>query len=139
LRSWVANGTCVHQFPGNAVVQPPVNPDGKTVFARDKSVIPLRFTYVISDEPTCNLPAAEIEIRRYERNDLSLIDPSIYSELENNSPKLRIDPTTCQYIYDLPASALLAGTYQVFVITKNQADEDSRLGYATLALVDGRF
>jgi hypothetical protein len=63
LRTRVLNGACKHFFPP-AFVQPPIKADVSSVFPAKQTTIPVTFTYINSDEPTCKLPPATIEIDR---------------------------------------------------------------------------
>jgi hypothetical protein len=44
---------------------------------------------------------------------LAVVDESIYSTQADSGSNFRIDPTACQYVYNLAASSLGVGTYVV--------------------------
>jgi hypothetical protein len=76
---------------------------------------------------TCALPAATIALTRTAGGTTGPIDESIYTGSADNGSNFRID--SCQYIYNLSASALGAGTYRVDIIINAQV-----VGSATFAL-----
>jgi flagellar basal body rod protein FlgC len=52
----------------------------------------------------------------------------------DSGSKFRIDPTACQYVYNIAAYRLGTGKYRVFVVSNNVANEEIYLGDATFAL-----
>jgi hypothetical protein len=103
----------VSPLPYKAFVQPPVNADGSGIFKANRGVIPVKFTLTKSDIPTCSLPPATISVSRTAGGTLGSVDQNIYSMQADYGSNFRIDPTACQYIYNLAASALGVGTYRV--------------------------
>ena len=59
------------------------------------------------------LPAATISVLRTAGDTVGPVDESAYSMSADTGSNFRIDPTACQYIYNLAGSALGVGTYQV--------------------------
>ena len=66
-----------------------------------------------SDAPTCTLPAATISVTRTAGATPGSIDESTYLTAADTGSNFRIDPTACQYVYNLAASSLGVGTYRV--------------------------
>lgn len=97
----------------NAFVQQPINGDGSSVFSAKRGVIPVKFTLTQNNAPTCTLPAATISVTRTAGGTLGSVDESVYSMQADSGSKFRIDPTACQYIYNLAASSLGVGVYGV--------------------------
>ena len=60
---------------------------------------------------TCALPAATIAVTRTSGGTTGVIDESVYSGSADTGSNFRI--ASCQYIYNLSASALGVGTYRV--------------------------
>ena len=96
-----------------AFVQPPINADGSSVFSAQRGVVPVKFMLTQNDVPTCDLPPATIAVKRTTRRTVGSIDESTYLMAADNGSNFRIDPTACQYVYNLAASSLGAGTYRV--------------------------
>src|SRR5215471_14629400 len=96
-----------------AFVQPPINVDGSSVFSAKRGAVPVKFTLTQYDAPTCTLLPATIGVTRTAGGTLGSVDESIYLTPADSGSNFRIDPTACQYIYNLAASALGVGTYQV--------------------------
>jgi len=67
---------------------------------------------------TCNLPPATIAVYRTGTGGNQSIDESIYTAPADNGSNFRID--SCQYVYNLSASALGVGTYQVDIMINGQ-------------------
>jgi hypothetical protein len=97
--------------PYKALVQPPINADGSSVFKANRGVVPVKFTLTQNDVPTCTLPAATISVTRTTGG--TVVAESIYITPADIGSNFRIDPTACQYIYNLAASSLGAATYRV--------------------------
>jgi hypothetical protein len=104
--------TNVRSSPYKAFVQPPINADDSSVFSAKRGVIPVKFTLTQDDLPTCALPDATISLSRTAGGVLGSIDESTYSAPSDSGSDFRIDPTACQYIYNLAVSALGIGTYR---------------------------
>lgn len=96
-----------------AFVQPPINADGSSIFKANRGVIPVKFNLTMNNTPTCALPPATISVTRTAGGVIGSVDKSIYTMAADNGSNFRIDPTACQYIYNLGASSLGVGTYRV--------------------------
>jgi hypothetical protein len=96
-----------------AFVQPPMNSDGSSIFKANRGVIPVKFSLTKNNTPTCDLPPATIAVTRTAGATLGAVDEGTYSMAADNGSNFRIDPTACQYVYNLAASLLGVGTYRV--------------------------
>lgn len=96
-----------------ALVQPPIDAEGSSVFNAARGVVPVKFTLTENGVPTCNLPPATIGVTRTVGATLGLVEESNYLMNADSGLNFTIDPGACQYIYNLAASPLGAGTYQV--------------------------
>jgi hypothetical protein len=94
-----------------AQVQQPINADGTSVFSVKRGVIPVKFTLTQDGAGTCALPAATIAMTRTSGGTTGAIDESVYTGSADNGSNFRI--AGCQYLYNLSASGLGAGTYRV--------------------------
>jgi hypothetical protein len=110
-----------------AQVQQPINADGTSVFNVRRGVVPVKFTLTLNGAPTCVLPAATIAVYRTGTEGNQSIDESVYTGPADNGSNFRID--SCQYVYNLSASALGVGTYRVDILINGQV-----VGSANLAL-----
>jgi len=108
-------------------IQQPINADGTSVFNVRRGVVPVKFTLTLDGVATCDLPAATIAVTRTAGGTIGPIDESVYTGSADTGSNFRID--SCQYIYNLSASALGAGTYQVDILINGQV-----VGSATFAL-----
>lgn len=95
-----------------ALVRPPIRANGSSVFPANRGVLPVKFKLTRYQASTCTLPPATIAISRASGGTLVSIKNSMYLR-SNLSSRFRIDPNTCQYVYDLAASTLGVGTYRV--------------------------
>lgn len=96
-----------------ARVQQPINADGSSVFKANRGVVPTKFAVTqYGTQTSCTLPAT-IAVIRTAGGTLGSIDENTYSMAADNGSNFRIDSTACQYVYNLPASALGAGAYRV--------------------------
>jgi probable HAF family extracellular repeat protein len=95
-----------------AFVRPPIKADGSSVFSAKRGVLPVKFKLTKNQAPTCTLPPATIALTKASAGTLVSIKNSMYLPSSLGS-RFRIDPTACQYIYDLPTSGLGIGTYRV--------------------------
>jgi probable HAF family extracellular repeat protein len=95
-----------------AFVRPPIKPDGSSVFPAKRRVLPVKFTLTINQAPTCALLPATIAITKAAGGTLVVVGNNMYLR-SNLGSRFRIDPTACQYIYDLPTSGLGVGVYRV--------------------------
>ena len=101
-----------------AQVQQPINADGTSVFNVKRGVVPVKFTLTLSGVPTCDLPAATIAVYRTGTGGNQQIDEGVYSGPADTGSNFRID--SCQYVYNLSASALGVGTYRVDIMINDQ-------------------
>jgi hypothetical protein len=97
--------------PYSAQVQQPINADGTSVFTIKRGVVPVKFTLTQGGVATCALPPATIAVTRTSGQTIGAIDEAVYSGAADTGSNFRVD--SCQYIYNLSASALGAGTYRV--------------------------
>jgi hypothetical protein len=110
-----------------AQVQQPINADGGSVFSVRRGVVPIKFTLTLDGVATCDLPSATVEVTRTAGGVIGPIDESSYSGPADTGSSFRID--SCQYVYNLSASALGVGTYRVDIIINGQV-----VGSASFAL-----
>jgi len=110
-----------------ARVQRPINADGTSVFSVRRGVVPVKFTLTQGGVATCDLPPATIAVTRTSGGTTGAVDESIYSGSADNGSNFRID--SCQYVYNLSASALGVGTYRVDILIDGQV-----VGSAVFAL-----
>jgi hypothetical protein len=104
--------------PYSAQIQQPINPDGSSVFNVHRGVVPVKFTLTLDGVATCALPPATIALTRTAGGTTGAIDESVYSGSADTGSNFRID--SCQYIYNLSASALGVGTYRVDILINGQ-------------------
>jgi hypothetical protein len=97
------------------------------VFNVRRGVVPVKFTLMLDGVATCNLPPATIAVTRTAGGMIGPIDESVYSGPADTGSNFRID--SCQYIYNLSASALGVGTYRVDILINGQV-----VGNAAFAL-----
>jgi hypothetical protein len=96
-----------------AIVQPPINANSSSVFNAKRGVVPVKFALTANGVPTCQLPAATIALSRIAGGTLGAVNESDFIQASDVGSDFRIDPTTCQYLYNLGANALGPGTYLV--------------------------
>ena len=101
----------LYDIPYSAQVQQPINPDGTSVFSVRRGVVPVKFTLTQCGVATCALPPATIAVTRTAGGTIGAIDELVYTGPADTGSNFRID--SCQYIYNLSASALGVGTYRV--------------------------
>ena len=87
----------------------------------------MKFTLTLNGVATCALPPATIAVTRTAGGTIGPVDEAIYIGPADNGSNFRID--SCQYVYNLAASALGVGTYRVDIIINGQV-----VGNATFAL-----
>jgi hypothetical protein len=119
----------VTKFKYGAQVQQPINANGTSVFNARRGVIPVAFKLTSDGVATCQLPPATISVFRTSGGVVGSIDESVYLLKSDSGSNFRIDSTKCQYSYNLGASSLGPGTYQV-----NISIGGSVAGSATFAL-----
>jgi hypothetical protein len=100
----------VAKVPFTAHVQPPINSDGSSVFNANRGVVPVKFILTQDGTATCTLPTATIAVTRTSGVTTGTVDESVYSGSADTGSNFRI--SSCQYIYNLSASALGVGTYR---------------------------
>ena len=110
-----------------AQVQQPINADGTSVFNVRRGVVPVKFTLTLNGVATCDLPPATIAVTRTAGGTIGAIDESIYIGAADTGSNFRIN--SCQYVYNLSASALGVGTYRVDIMINGQV-----VGSATFQL-----
>ncbi len=93
-----------------AQVQQPINADGSSVFSVRRGVVPVKFTLTQGGVTTCALPPATIAVTRTSGGTTGAVDESVYSGSADTGSNFRI--SSCQYMYNLSASALGVGTYR---------------------------
>ena len=113
--------------PYTAQIQQPINPDGTSVFNVRRGVVPVKFTLAQDGVATCALPPATIALTRTAGATTGTVDESVYIGSADTGSNFRID--SCQYVYNLSASALGVGTYRVDIKINGQV-----VGSATFKL-----
>ena len=93
-----------------AQLQQPINADNTSIFNVRRGVVPVKFTLTHGGVATCDLPPATIAVTRTAGGTTGNIDESVYIGPADNGSNFRI--SSCQYIYNLSASALGVGTYR---------------------------
>jgi hypothetical protein len=61
---------------------------------------------------TCTLPPASIAITRTAGGTAGPVDISVYATPADKGSNFRIDPSACQYVYNVAARSLGVGTYR---------------------------
>ncbi len=102
----------------SAQIQQPINSDESSVFNAKRGVIPVKFTLSQGGTPTCALPPATIALTRTAGATTGAVDESVYSGSADTGSNFRI--SSCQYMYNLSASALGVGTYRVDIKINGQ-------------------
>ena len=109
-----------------AQIQQPINADGTSVFNVRRGVVPVKFTLTLDGVATCDLPPATITLTRTAGGTIGPIDESLYGGPADTGSNFRID--SCQYIYNLSASALGAGTYRIDILIDGQVVGSAAFG-----------
>ena len=86
----------------------------------------MKFTVTLNGVATCNLPSATIAVTRTAGGTIGPVGESVYSGPADNGSNFRID--SCQYIYNLSASALGVGTYRVDIMINSQVVGSASFG-----------
>jgi hypothetical protein len=107
--------------PYHALVQQPINSDGSSVFSATKGVVPVKFTLMQNNSPTCSLLAATIAVTRTAGGTTGAIDETVYTISADSGSNFRIDSTACQYVYNVAAKALGTGIYRVDIVINGNA------------------
>jgi hypothetical protein len=100
--------------PYSASVQQPINPDRTSIFKANRGVIPVKFTLTLNGAATCALPPATIALTRLASAVVGSVDETVNMSAADSGSNFRI--SSCQYVYNLPASSLAVGKYQVDII-----------------------
>jgi hypothetical protein len=87
----------------------------------------VKFTLALNGLATCALPPATIAVTRTAGGTIGPVGEAIYTGPADNGSNFRID--SCQYVYNLAASALGVGTYRVDIMINSNV-----VGSATFAL-----
>jgi hypothetical protein len=102
----------VYIGPGySATIRQPINADGSSTFKAGRGVVPVKFELAIAGAPTCSLPPATIALTRTSGSDPGSVNEAAYLLAADNGSSFRV--TDCQYVYNLNAKTLPAGTYRV--------------------------
>jgi probable HAF family extracellular repeat protein len=89
-----------------ATVHGPVKAGGATVFsAKSRRNVPVHFSLTQYNAQTCTLPPATITVTK-------AINKSV-SEVDVPDTAFQVDPTACQYVYNLSPYRLGTGTYRI--------------------------
>jgi hypothetical protein len=102
----------------SAQVQQPINSDGSSVFSVRRGIVPVKFNLSLGGSQTCALPSAIIAVTRTSGGTIGSIDESVYVGPADTGSNFRI--SSCQYVYNLSASALGVGTYRVDILINGQ-------------------
>ena len=84
------------------------------MFNAKRGVVPVKFVLATNGVPTCQLPPATISLVRTAGGTLGSINETDFTQPSDVGSSF-LDTTTCQYIYNLGASSLGAGTYVVHI------------------------
>ncbi len=101
-----------------AQIQQPINPDGTSVFNVRRGVVPVKFTLTQNGVATCALPPATIAVTRTAGGTTGAVDEAVYTGPADSGSNFRID--SCQYVFNLSASALGVGTYRIDILINGQ-------------------
>jgi hypothetical protein len=96
-----------------ALIQPPINPDGSSVFNASRGVVPVKFTLNPNNVRTCELPPATISLYRLAGGPSGAVDPNVYTMPADNGSNFRIN--NCMYVYNLSAASMGEGTYAALI------------------------
>ena len=110
-----------------ATVQSPIAADGSSVFQSNRGSVPVKFTATFDGSSTCALPPAQIAVTRLSGSAPGVVNADVYSTPSDNGMNFR--NSGCQYVYNLGASALGAGTYRADIILSG-----ATVGSATFGL-----
>jgi hypothetical protein len=97
-----------------ASVRPPVNADGSSRFGAKRGVVPVKFALERSGSATCDLPPATIAVTRLGGANPGPVTESVYGFAADDGAAFRV--ADCQYQYNLKASALGPGSYEVDIL-----------------------
>ena len=100
-------------LPYKALGESPIDADGRSVFSAKRGNLPVKFSLTENGVFTCALPPASIAFTRTAGGTAGPVDESVYATSADKGSNFRIDPSACQYVYNVAASALGVGTYRV--------------------------
>ncbi|MEW5979977.1 MAG: SBBP repeat-containing protein [Acidobacteriota bacterium] len=95
----------------SAQIQPPINPNGSSIFNARRGVVPVKFVLSSNGTGTCDLPPATIAVIRTSGSSPGPVNESEYQTPADDGSNFRI--SNCQYLYNLGASTLGSGSYLV--------------------------
>ena len=121
--------TNVLTTPYDAHIHPPINSDGSSVFSAKRGVVPVKFTVTRDEVPVCTVADATISVVRTAGSSTGAIDEGTYLGASDSGSYFRVDPTACQYIYNLSVSSFGVGAYRV-----NISIDGVVVGHAVFAL-----
>jgi YVTN family beta-propeller protein len=98
----------------SAQIQQPINADGSSVFSSSRGSIPVKFILTSNGAATCQLPPAAISLERTSGSAPGSLNESDFMLPSDSGANFRI--SDCQYVYNLAASSLGPGTYQVRIL-----------------------
>jgi hypothetical protein len=104
-----------------AVIQPPIDASGSSVFNAKRGVVPTKFKLLVEGSPTCSLPPASISLFRLSGGTTAPVNESDYVQPSDTGASFRIDAATCQYIYNLGSSSLGPALYRVEITVNGAA------------------
>lgn len=99
-----------------AVVLPPIEADGTSVFKARRGVIPVKFWLAEDGDRTCVLPEATIVVTRFDGASPTVVPVDTYRTPSETADRYRQTDDGCQYHYNVGASALGAGVYGIDVV-----------------------
>ena len=99
-------------LPYKALVESPINADGRSAFKANRGSLPVKFSLTENGVFTCTLPPASIAITRTAGGTAGPVDISVYATPADKGSNFRIDPSACQYVYNVAARSLGVGTYR---------------------------
>ena len=100
-------------LPYKALVESPINADGLSAFKAKRGNLPVKFSLTENGVFTCALPPASIAITRTAGGTAGPVDKSVYATPADKGSNFRIDPSACQYVYNVAARSLGVGSYRV--------------------------
>jgi hypothetical protein len=101
----------VFQSSYKAIIQPPINADGSSVFKANRGVVPVKFILTNNGVATCQLPSAKILLARTAGGTVGPVNENDFLVPSDQGSAFRID--SCQYVYNLGTGSLGTGTYKV--------------------------
>jgi len=102
--------------PYTALVQPPIQADGTSVFNGSRGVVPVKFTLMYNGANTCALVPTTIALFQTAGIVVGPVTLSTYTLPADSGPNFRVDATACQYVYNLSTASLASGTYSVRIL-----------------------